>query len=368
MADWDGVNKIWGAAFMDKLHTQIAAVNTSKENCLVTYCPLSQYNTQFLASKKFGYVQHIQYVWHKKKHQVTKPTGPFVPCIENLMVAFKPSAKAVGYYGPHHPEGRQNIISVSSVPQNKKHRYIDGSVVNVAQKPPEIARRFAHDFCPSTHEVLIVGGGAGGDVEGCVYAHRNVTVLEKDPRQYEHLCTMVMGLEQARLIRVAKEKEDLEKKVEDMGVELDEVLDPAVVEAAMEAQRVQDSTIDLTDERHEMELSQMQEAYKISQGGLGARVMAVEQTKQIEQQEVQQQEDEDVFQVQEADKKKTLWLQRQASRKRKKESVDGKGEGKTPKKSKVALASVVTASSFFFTVFFFLNYGFFFTKFISDMQ
>jgi hypothetical protein len=92
-------------------------------------------------------------------------------------------------------------------PSNSAYaKYSDGTKVNATEKPPECIKFWLRrNVFPGDH-IIICGGGAGGDVRGALEYGCSVTIIEQDPRQYEHLCNLVLtwDAEQAKAKR-AKE-------------------------------------------------------------------------------------------------------------------------------------------------------------------
>ena len=58
-------------------------------------------------------------------------------------------------------------------------------MINPYQKPRYLAHSICKDFCEPNATVVVVGFGAGGDVEGAVAAGMNEVACEEDKAQYE---------------------------------------------------------------------------------------------------------------------------------------------------------------------------------------
>ena len=68
-----------------------------------------------------------------------------------------------------------------------------GNVINVTEKPPELAAFLLGMFCKPGATVLIVGTGAGGCVKGAVKAGLNVVGVENDEKQFNSLFSELNG-------------------------------------------------------------------------------------------------------------------------------------------------------------------------------
>jgi hypothetical protein len=80
------------------------------------------------------------------------------------------------------PTKRHNVIIG---PQQRHFHSFKGSIVNPYQKPAYLAYSLCKAFCTPASTILVVGFGAGGDIEGAVAAKMNVIAFEKDSSQYE---------------------------------------------------------------------------------------------------------------------------------------------------------------------------------------
>jgi hypothetical protein len=75
-----------------------------------------------------------------------------------------------------------------------KATYADGTVVNQHEKPPGLVQTFIKMHCSPGDNVLVIGAGAGGDVEGVIEARCNCICIEKDDKQYAALRGRMMSL------------------------------------------------------------------------------------------------------------------------------------------------------------------------------
>jgi hypothetical protein len=104
------------------------------------------------------------------------------------------------------PRLRPNFFSCPSVASLAKDS--SGAIINVTEKPPQLAEFLLGMFCKKGANVLIVGTGAGGCVKGALKAGMNVIGVENDEKQYNQLKSEM----NAWVARLQKEKEALKQK------------------------------------------------------------------------------------------------------------------------------------------------------------
>ena len=149
-----------------------------------------------------GY-QNIQHAfWQKPNHYVAGPIHRLTPQVSEIIsIAFNPDSSSIHWNVSEDPRLRPNFFSCPSVASLARDS--NGNVINVTEKPPQLAEWLLGMFCKKGSNVLIVGTGAGGCVKGALKAGFNVIGVENDEKQYNQLKSEM----NAWVARIKKEKE-----------------------------------------------------------------------------------------------------------------------------------------------------------------
>ena len=149
-----------------------------------------------------GYQNIQQVFWEKPNHYVAGPVRRLTPAISEITsIGFNPDSSAIHWNVSDDPRLRPNVFSCPSVASLAKDSH--GHVINVTEKPPQLAEFLLGMFCKKGANVLIVGTGAGGCVKGALKAGFNVIGVENDEKQYNQLKSEM----NAWVARIKKETE-----------------------------------------------------------------------------------------------------------------------------------------------------------------
>ena len=93
------------------------------------------------------------------------------------------------------PLMRHNAIMVPNTPKLKNPA--TGQVINTTQKSPQFAELMTARHCRPGGNVLVLGGGAGGDADGAIRQGANVVIFESDPDQCAAMMAKYQGWKDA---------------------------------------------------------------------------------------------------------------------------------------------------------------------------
>ena len=127
---------------------------------------------------------HIQPIyWYKCEQNQQLAAHLRVPAVEVGLIAFHGSVNSFTPYinVPMDLYERHNIVVGPG--QRTYTRNSEGVVVNPCQKPPYLAEYFGQQYCQPHSNVVVLGSGAGGDVQGLMNSGLKVHAIESDPKQ-----------------------------------------------------------------------------------------------------------------------------------------------------------------------------------------
>ena len=164
---------------------QFDAINTKESHVWIVIHKVDDIGIVKEAMTARGY-QNLQNVyWIKPDHYVAGPIHRLTPVVEVVTFGCLPNAQGIHWNVSEDPRQRPNVFSCKSV--GSLARDSSGNVINVTEKPPELAKHLLGMFCKKGGTVLIVGTGAGGCVKGALEAGLNVIGVENDEKQYNQL-------------------------------------------------------------------------------------------------------------------------------------------------------------------------------------
>ena len=172
----------WTPSEWNLLFRQLDATRGDNKYFVMVYCGAWQLSDTMRSLKGHGYVD-IQVLYWYKFNQNTEGTDNFVYAFELIVIAFRNSRKDVKWYLPKNPLLRHNMIHGPSL--RKFHTLSGGKPINKTQKPPYVTYLICKAFLDPGSNILVVGSGSGGDVEGAVAAHMNTFAIEKDKKQFD---------------------------------------------------------------------------------------------------------------------------------------------------------------------------------------
>jgi hypothetical protein len=148
----------------------------------LTYCQPYEMGNIKVIMDKFGYLSGHP-IFFYKVGQNAGGLKQFIYAVDCAFVAYRPARDKVQWLGPQNPLQRHNIIFVPNM-KDKRLVDADGELVNKTEKHPLCTRTICARFCKQGDNVLVLGSGAGGDVEGALGAGCNVVAIEKNAFQF----------------------------------------------------------------------------------------------------------------------------------------------------------------------------------------
>ena len=127
---------------------------------------------------------HIQPIfWYKHEQNQQLAAHLRVPAVETGLIAFHGTVTNFTPYinVPMDLYDRHNIVIGPG--QRTYLRSAEGVPINTCQKPPYLAEYFGQLYCQPHSNVVVLGSGAGGDVQGLMNAGLKVHAIEQDPKQ-----------------------------------------------------------------------------------------------------------------------------------------------------------------------------------------
>ena len=164
------------------------AVDRANDSVVVFCCKwesLGKFKQVLLESSWSTYIQPV--CWVKTGFNTMIPPNRLLSSVEFYIMGRK---TVLNHSPPVHglsanPLQRHSVIQAPQLRTYYMHS--DGSKVNRYEKPGEIIRWFLSRFCLPQGNVVVVGGGAGGDMIGALEGGWSTHVIEQDPVQVEAL-------------------------------------------------------------------------------------------------------------------------------------------------------------------------------------
>ena len=194
---------------------QFDAINTKGNHVWIVIHKGDDQHIVKEAMEDRGYKNIQQVYWIMPDHYVEGAVNRFTPSVQVVSIGFIPDSGKIFWNVSADPRQRQNYFMHPSLLTLAKDT--SGNVINVTEKPPELAAFLLGMFCKPGATVLIVGTGAGGCVKGAVKAGLNVVGVENDEKQFNSLFSELNGW----VASLAKEKEDAKPKPKKMKALLD---------------------------------------------------------------------------------------------------------------------------------------------------
>jgi hypothetical protein len=147
------------------------------------YCPAQQTHEVAAALELDGWKDaHEMYFW--KSDQNMTGMYQYIWSVDPAMIAYKPTMNKVPWVGEPNPLTRQNLV-VSRGMMKKRLTDVQGNPVNKTEKNPMNARVICNRHTKPGDNVLVLGTGAGGDVEGALVSGCSVVGVESDKLQFD---------------------------------------------------------------------------------------------------------------------------------------------------------------------------------------
>jgi hypothetical protein len=175
---WD---KAWTEQELKTLLRQIDATAQGNKFWIAMYCNHMLITPTVKELTDHGYQNVSVFVWWKHNLNI-ESVMHVIFATEYIVMGWRSGVADMPSNLDKNPTKRHNVFIG---PQKRVfHRDGTGNIINPYQKPAYLAYNMCKAFAEPYNTVLIVGSGAGGDVEGCVAARMNVIALENDERQF----------------------------------------------------------------------------------------------------------------------------------------------------------------------------------------
>ena len=210
IADWDVLLTDSEAALFFQ---QLAIMNTASAHTIFLHVHPKDIGRIWHMMESNGY-QHVHILHVYKPQHNTVGTHQYLNAIDQILVGYYPKRDAVKprFENPN-PLYRHNLIW-SHTPHHKRKMEASGdmSPVNPTEKHPIVSMQLGKIHSKPGGRALVIGAGSGSEIIGFNRAGLNVTALEKDPRQFQAICS-----------RLVEEKEKVEEINEIVTQELQQV-------------------------------------------------------------------------------------------------------------------------------------------------
>jgi hypothetical protein len=177
--EWD---KAWTAEEVLTMFKQIDACTKKETYWVAMYCNHHLLLQTMTCMEKHGFSNVSYLVWWKNNFNIDHAPH-LVFATEFVVVGWRSGTKGTPSFLESNPTKRHNVIIGHQ--QRNFHMNNKGQVVNPYQKPVYLAYSICKAFTEPTSTIVVVGFGAGGDIEGAVAAGMSVVAFEKDKNQYE---------------------------------------------------------------------------------------------------------------------------------------------------------------------------------------
>lgn len=187
-AEWDKGKP--SDADLKGFYEQLAAINSSGSTVLYQKCEVWDLKRLREFMLNYGYYDAHPFYWYKWDQNV-QGMGQYTYSVEAGIVGYKNGRKNATFNQEGDwasPINRQNIVCTKTV----KTFYKDADnnqPVNTAESPMELSNHLASMHTNTSDLALVIGGGSGADVLGCVGAGCEVIVIDNHP-------SMIKGMKQ----------------------------------------------------------------------------------------------------------------------------------------------------------------------------
>ena len=162
---------------MKTLFRQIDAATNSSNFWVAMYCNHLILSDTVRELTVHGYQNVSVFVWWKNNFNLESAMHVLF-ATEFVVMGWRRGTSGMPCHLDPNPTRRHNVFVGSQ--QRNFHRDSAGNIVNPYQKPAYLAYNMCKAFCEPHDTIVIVGSGAGGDIEGAVAAKMNVVTFEID--------------------------------------------------------------------------------------------------------------------------------------------------------------------------------------------
>ncbi len=178
----EGWDNQWTTDEFKVILKQIDAVSVGDKFFIAIYCGHRISSQTVFWLEEYGY-QHVSQIhWYKANQNLEGPQQ-LIFAFELIIIAWRSGFTGMPFHMERNPMRRHNIIVGPALRVHHKHS--NGENINPYQKPAYIAYQLCKVFAQPLDNILIVGFGAGGDVEGASAAGMNVVAIEREKTQFD---------------------------------------------------------------------------------------------------------------------------------------------------------------------------------------
>ena len=182
---------------------QCDAINTLSKHIICLSHHFSDQQMVLNALEQQRYKEPQQVFWVKLDHYATTKRFGYNNCVETTTIGFHPNRDECQWFMSNNVKERYNVIEAKSV--TTLARDANNEIINKTQKPPEVAEFILGNHCKPGDTVLIIGPGAGGEIESAVALGLHVIAVEIDEKMFHGLHVRLQRLK-------VKEQADIEEK------------------------------------------------------------------------------------------------------------------------------------------------------------
>lgn len=194
MGDWD--SKAFTPEELKSLLIELKLRQSAVNYLFVLWCTPWLLGAHMKVFEEQGFKGTHVFYWVKPNMPI-KESIPQTPNVETAIFAWSTSSSLSPNSLSHYmcwPAGEKRYASIT-LPMVQSH-FTYEKKTNKAEKPWQLCHTICRRYCPPGGNVLILGPGFGGDLEGALRAGCNVVAVEKNEFQFKASCARVGKIEQ----------------------------------------------------------------------------------------------------------------------------------------------------------------------------
>ncbi len=199
-ADWDIPSNMMNPDSWKRLMQQLGACNKADKVVIAVHCSPEQFGVTRHALDAAGFKDTFSFYVYKSKLNMTGFFN-YLNAVDVLCIGCMPGKREVRWGTSANPLERHNMMVANRGTMLKDSA---GEEINPTQKAPEITRMLSTYHATPRSNVLVLGGGAGGDVIGALQAGHNVVSVERERRQHVALAENLLAMQHDRAMELEK--------------------------------------------------------------------------------------------------------------------------------------------------------------------
>jgi hypothetical protein len=206
---WDDADNVVSGDDLRIMFQQIESVNSSPTTVAVLTHHRYKFEEYEKALGQVGYTDATSLTWCKEGHNAVGHNKRYVFSTEFMQLLWKPDIESCPSFLSPNPLERHNFI-IGPAQHTKFKSLKTSKPVNIHEKPPWLMKELCKRHVTPGGRVLIIGGGAGGEVVGAMRAGMDVICVEKDEVQFHDLLSRVVSEAKSMFAKVATSEKPLE--------------------------------------------------------------------------------------------------------------------------------------------------------------